>query len=524
MSNGIISVAFPCSFSIMIIVAHFTWYYCSINRNDIVKHLYLRFKQWLTRYFFEPRFHFSRLQFNLVSVFFVSVGIIIGLYFTAFHLIPSIFAVNDTNKNWSFTSATASNYTYDNTLVTVDNSGARPITGANKFTNPSFASDNSSWATASAAPAGWVEVPGNSTFGTTNFLAMKYDAKCAANASPTVGLTSPDSGYHTYSDSTTACTSANSSQVVSVASGYPIANITHPNAVTRCSTVSLNGSAAHLLTNDEYMTIARNAEAQNSNWSLGTVGSGYLFAGHNDNSPAVARPASTTDTGNYRCAYTDGDPGTESPAGSCPSNTAAGNSGTVGNQVRTLTLSNGSVIWDIAGNVWEHVQRSTNNSGDSTSTMALPACSNNSAGWEWCQYGSTTTPYVSAWSSDVARTNVAPLSTSYNSGQGMGQVYTYGTGANQSTTVFLRGGDWSNTTYTGAFTLHLYWTTSGTSSNVGFRCASDPVAISQSFSSSSGRGGVRGGYRNRGFFIGCHSHSKCQCWRHFNIQFFRLRL
>ena len=441
----------------------------------------------IKHYLFYPRFHFNRFQFNLVVVFLLTIGFIAGSYLTLSKIFPNVFALNDTHQTWTFSTANAGTYTYDSTLVTVDDTGAHPL--VNKLINPSFASDNSSWSTAAVAPSGWVEVPADSNFGTSNFLAMKYEAKCAATSDPATGLTSPDSGYNTYSDSGTPCTSANSKQVVSVASGYPIANISHTNALTRCSAVSINGSATHLITNDEWMTIARNAEAQAGNWSLGSVGSGYLFAGHNDNSPAKARPASTTDTGNNRCAYTDSAGTTEAPA-TCPSNTAAGTSGNTENQVRTFTMSNGAVIWDISGNVWELVQRSTNNSGDDTTVMnPLPACTDNVAGWGWCQYGSTTTPYVSAWTSSVVRNKVGPLSTAYNSSQGMGQVYTYKNGTQQSTTVFLRGARWSNSSYAGAFTVDLTRTASNTDSSVGFRCASDPVAISQSFSSSSGRAG-----------------------------------
>jgi len=446
--------------------------------------------QRIKNYLFYPRFHFSRFQFNLVALFFLTVGFIAGSYLTLSKIFPNVFALNDTAKTWTFNTANAGSYT--TSLTTVDDSGAHPTggtVGANELTNPAFASDNSSWSVAAVPPSGWVEVPGNATFGTSNFLAMKYEAKCAATSDPTTGLTSPDTGYNTYSDSGTPCTSANSKQVVSVASGYPIANISHTNALTRCSAVTLNGNAVHLMRNDEWMTVARDAEAQASNWSLGSVGSGYLFAGHNDNSPGKARVASTTDTGNNRCAYTDGDPGTEAPS-SCPTNTAAGTSGTVGNQVRTFSLSNGAVIWDIAGNVWEHVQRSTNNAGDDTTVMnPLPACTDNAAAWGWCQYGSTTTPYVSSWTSSVVRDYVGPLSTSYNSSQGVGQVYTYKNGTSRSTTVFLRGASWGSASYAGAFALYLGWTADSTSYSVGFRCASDPVAISQSFSSSSGRAG-----------------------------------
>lgn len=407
------------------------------------------FSSKLKHYLFSPRFHFSRFEFNLVALLFITVGLVAGSYVTL-KGITNIFALNDTAKTWTFNTAAAGDYTYDSTLVTVDNSGAHPV--ANKLTNSAFASDASSWSVAAVPPSGWVEVPGDSNFSTTNFLAMKYEAKCAATSDPTTGLTAPDTGYHTYADNTTACTSANSKQVVSVASGYPIANISHTNALTRCSAVSVGSTTAHLMRNDEWMTAARNAEAQAGNWTGGSVGSGYLFAGHNDNAPALAVAASTTDTGNNACAYTDTVGTTEAPS-SCPTNTASGQSATAGNQKRVLALSNGAYVWDIAGNVWEHVQRSTNNAGDATTTMNLPTCSNGTAGWEWCQYGSTTTPYVSAWSADVVRANVAPASTAYNSAEGMGQVYTYGSGANQSTTVFLRGGNWSDTTGTGAGTL-----------------------------------------------------------------------
>ena len=129
----------------------------------------------------------------------------------------------------------------------------------------------------------------------------------------------------------------------------PWVSISQTSAITACSAL---GSSYHLQTNNEWMTIARNAEAQAGNWTLGSVGLGYLFAGHNDNAPAAAKAASSTDTGNNRCAYTDTAGTTENPT-SCPTNTANNTSGTAGNQVRTLTLSNGAVIWDIPGNVWE---------------------------------------------------------------------------------------------------------------------------------------------------------------------------
>ena len=293
-------------------------------------------------------------------------------------------------------------------------------------------------------PNGWLRVPGNSTFGTSDFWVMKYEAKCATSTAPSVGLISPDtgSGYQTYADNSATCTGART--ITSIPGGYPIANISHTNALARCASIG-----AHLLTNDEYMTIARNAEQVSSNWNGGVVGSSYLYSGHNDNGPASALLASTDDTNGY-----------------------FGTGQSSGNQRRTFALSNGQTIWDLAGNVWEHVQRSTNNVGDNTTAMnPLPTCSDGVAGWGWCQFGNSTAPYVSAWTAEVAQDKVGPSNASWNSTQGMGQVYTYKNGTTQSTTVFLRGGLWTSGSSDGAFALLLSWYAGDTSYSFGFRCA-----------------------------------------------------
>lgn len=82
-----------------------------------------------------------------------------------------------------------------------------------------------------------------------------------------------------------------------------------------------------------------------------------------------------------------------------------------------------------------------------------------------------------------------PSSSSYDATYGVGRIYSDGTASNTTTYGFLRGGHWDVTTYAGAFTLSLGGTPSYSVVYIGFRCASDPVAISQSFSSGSGRAG-----------------------------------
>jgi prepilin-type N-terminal cleavage/methylation domain-containing protein len=295
----------------------------------------------------------------------------------------------------------------------------------------------------------WVLVPGNTTFGTNNFYVMKYDAVCSdgkGNEAPR-GSSGDTTSYHIYNDSGTggvACTSTLS--VAALPNAYPIADIAETTAKLRCQAIG-----AHLLTNDEYMTIVTNAAGQGTNWSSGTVGTGYMYSGHNDNNPAWASFADPNDANGYA--------GTSSAT----------------NQRRTYTLSNGSVIWDMAGNVWQEVQRSVMNQGDLTTTMALPVRSDGAATWDWGEYGGAGTTnnakYVSSWSTDVALSKVGPPNSSWNSTNGMGQVNTWGNGVNQNTNAFVRGGYWGNGSNDGPFALNVAWSTGFTYNSLGFRCA-----------------------------------------------------
>jgi hypothetical protein len=189
------------------------------------------------------------------------------------------------------------------------------------------------------------------------------------------------------------------------------------------------------------MTIARNAERVASDWTGASVGSGALYSGHNDNSPATALPASGSDA--------DGYSGT---GNSAPSN-----------QRRTLTLSNGSVIWDLPGNVWEHVLRDAQ---DTLTTDAdHPDTATGGAAFAWREFTALTG--YGALSYDVIR----PSNSSWDATHGMGRIYTCDQCAGVTARVFLRGGRWDSGPYAGAFTLYLNWVPSTQNSDVGFRCA-----------------------------------------------------
>lgn len=379
-------------------------------------------------------------------IIFVLLGFFGATYLTVVNL-PDVFAANDTIQTWTFNTANSSQFTKDDALVAID-TNAHPVTGVNKLTNPAFTSDVSSWSTAAVPPSGWVEVPGNSgTYGTENFLVMQYEAKydctgdddgdtaaaCSAPADSGAGVDYRDiSGF-------------NKDNVVSTANGAPIVHITQQQAINACPT------GYHLITSNEWMTISQNVAAQSSNWADGTVGStvasgGGLKRGNVGNDDSVG--------------YNGADP----------------EQGTGRNEKAKLTLSNGAAIWDLSGNVWEW-----NNNTILEQNKPDSGITNNWAEW------TTISDYGTLTYNDVR-----PIDhTDWNSSYGIGQYY-MGPRTSWTTYAFRRGGIWNDTSDAGVFALRLNAGPTYQHYAVGFRCASDPVAISGIFSSSLGRGAAGG--------------------------------
>lgn len=162
-----------------------------------------------------------------------------------------------------------------------------------------------------SCPTGFIEVPGDATFGTSDFCMAKYEMKDAGSSVP-----------------------------VSQASGVPWNLLDQTAAASACSAKSWK-----LISNAQWQTVARNIEAQAANWSGAAVGSGMLRRGHTDNvvdgTNCVSAPcaASTDDA--------DGFYGT--------ANSASDAWGSGAEQNRTHVLSNGEVVWDFSGNVAEWV-------------------------------------------------------------------------------------------------------------------------------------------------------------------------
>ncbi len=170
----------------------------------------------------------------------------------------------------------------------------------------------------------WIEIPG------TEKCVMKYEAK----------IQGVDDGEQAYNASFVA---------ESRASGTPWTIITHQQAKDAC-----NAIGAHLITNNEWVTIARDVEV---NHAQNTNGSTY-YIGHNDGMPFEVLAASTNDEDGY---YGTGDSAkkdgfkfsliekAKAIAVSCED---------VRDPVlqkRVYKLTNGEVIWDFSGNAEEWV-------------------------------------------------------------------------------------------------------------------------------------------------------------------------
>lgn len=265
-------------------------------------------------------------------------------------------------------------------------------------------------------PTGFIPVFGSSTYGTDDFCVMKYEARDVAGV-PTSHET-----------------------------GTPWVSIWATNAKAECTEMNTDlpgtGGTFDLISNDEWMTIARDAESIGSNWSGGTPGTGHMPQGW----------AANTSWGD---AWTNSAvaPNSES---SCLYNTAANTCGASGDHKyrRTLALSTGEEIWDFAGNVWNWVDWVK---GGGSLDLGPTSCT---AAW-------TELDNVSCGALDENR-DLRASNPAYNSAQGVGQFYGGSGGAAR------RGGRWNYGSVSGAFSLNLFNSASHSNTDIGFRCVWRP--------------------------------------------------
>ena len=284
---------------------------------------------------------------------------------------------------------------------------------------------------ASVCPDGFIVVPGSATYGViSSFCVMKYEAKCALIEAPKVGLTTPNSGYGSYDNNVTACTLAGGKGVVSTSSGYALTDISQLSAISY-SASTYGCSGCQIMSDAQWMTLAQNVLSNLANWSGGAVGIGYIYSGHNDTLPASALVSGKDNNGYF------------------------GTGDTSGNQKRTLTLTNGEIIWDMSGNVreWTGAQQA---GGLPTGTPL-----------EWREW-----PAVSG---GRITPNPYPATTGlsgayeWNSANGIGMIYSDSEDIKPK--GFIRGGDWAGGIHAGVLELSLNTTPTFRGVALGFRVA-----------------------------------------------------
>lgn len=277
--------------------------------------------------------------------------------------------------------------------------------------SPTLATSSTSVAQPSNCPTGYIIVPGSTTYGTNDFCVMKYEAKIQGN----------NDGNQTYSAGFVP---------ESRATGTPWVNISQTDSIAEAQTAC---TGCHLITEAEWMTLAQNVLSVASNWSGGVVGSGYIFSGHNDAIPANALVASTDNDGYFGTGQT-------SPS----------------SQKRTLTLSNGEVIWDLAGNIWEWTNAQTFGHQPGIDGLA----------YNWRQWTSITNPGSLTVNPAPSTTGIAG-SSSWDSDNGIGQIFS--SSDEVGPRAFFRGGDLIHGSAAGVLTLHFTFGPEHTDSSISFR-------------------------------------------------------
>jgi prepilin-type N-terminal cleavage/methylation domain-containing protein len=259
-------------------------------------------------------------------------------------------------------------------------------------------------------PAGYIVVPGSLTYDTDDFCVMKYEAKNVGGIA--------------------------TSQVADP----PWVNISFATSVT---TAAAACSGCHMITENEWLTIAQNVLSVDSNWDDGAgthvVGTGYIYRGHSDTGPNNALAATSDDGDGYYLT----------------TNTAPSN------QRRTLTLTNGEVIWDFSGNVWEWT--------NATIAGGQPGVTGGGSAWrEWTAITNPGVPTPSTPNPSPTYTGITGAS-SWNSSYGVGQIYS--NADISSTRVPLRGGAWQLGGSAGVLCINYTDPGGPAFSNGGFRVA-----------------------------------------------------
>ena len=318
-------------------------------------------------------------------------------------------------------------------------------------------------------PTNWVRVPGSTTAGLgggvyvngtrtrhdgstrilSDFCVMKYEAKIELS-----GVLQPKGDADDDEVDLTNAGVVASAMPVSRPDGRPMVYVERTadddliGAVGLCNKINGSGlvsasldSNFTLINNAQWQAIARDVE----NNSTDNTNAGVYNRGHSDNGPSQSLAGSSDDSLGCIGVTSNGDP--DDDCGSV-----------VHINKRTHTMTNGEVIWDIAGNVWEWV---IDDVGAGFNPI-IPAPVLSSV-WD--------VDYTDAAFSTANRLTFGPDGSSLTSSEGIGKFYggfgSYGGAA-------IRGGLWDLGSGAGLFRANLSSGSSDATDVIGARCVWAP--------------------------------------------------
>lgn len=292
----------------------------------------------------------------------------------------------------------------------------------------------------SECPEWFIRVPWNPEFNQPGFCVMKYEATYEDATVPAWGTY----GTVDYLPSKIP---------VSKPGLYPVWNLTQPEAILACKSM---WDWYHLITNNERMTIARNIESQWANWSTNIVGSGWIFIWLNSipNSSTSLWCSASGSTWNH-------------PWNIIASSLTVDTSNWWSNKwsdcdsKRQHILSNWEIIWDMAGNIRDHVNWANTLDWINYATMLWTTCS-----WTlplWAEFNSCS--FVLPYS----YTNQWPKTPNLTSANWIWRIYSNAS----SSRVFLRWNSDNTDFWWFWWIYNLYtWRDAWNKTPfVGFRCA-----------------------------------------------------
>lgn len=299
-------------------------------------------------------------------------------------------------------------------------------------------------------PTNFVRVPGSATAGlvSQDFCVARYEMKAVVISSGALVPNGENGG---------ASLDPLGHRPESRPDGTPWTRNNLAQTIAECQSM---GTGYHLSTAAEWQTMAVNASLVAANWTGGAVGSGQLYTGHSDGAVAGAGTCGDGNPFNYANSSLTACDGSDSYVGTGNNSGQAAGSG--GEQRRTFALSNGSVVWDIAGNVREFVD--VDGAGGSL-TYTGPGVS---AYYEAMSVEATSTFDGTYGGPNLGTVLFQPPNAGWGGAQGAGRFY-INAGA-RSGKMLTRGANFSAGNYPGLFSGDMDGNVTDTPGTGGFRC------------------------------------------------------